>query len=464
MTLRTTAPQKSLAHTLTVRLVLVTIASMVLQATLVAWREYLNETDFLDSYIRREALKLASFPSYPNTGLNKSDGRWRPRQYNGPTASAYAFRIFDDKGNIHAAHNIELFQSIAAWTDLPSQRQDWWVHKFDETKRMHVVGGLKVRNNDMNVWIELATRGDPSHTYLWTIAADILDDILVPSLPLAVLGLLVTLTTVRRSFRPLADAANRADTMAVKELADRFDTSELPSEASQFASAINRLLDRLSVMISTQRLFIARAAHELRTPLSIMMLELGHLKDPRGKQLERDVEAMVRIVEQLLLLARMEAAPRSTLKPIEVTSIVRDVVGRMQAWAEKDGHRLSIVTGGDALISGDETSVREATRNLVENAVKHTPAGTTINVEVARDGAIIVEDGGPGFGNLEPEELQLPFRKGSTTTDGAGLGLAIVHQTALLHGGALEIATSPLGGARFKIKFPVYRPNLATAA
>ena len=93
-------------------------------------------------------------------------------------------------------------------------------------------------------------------------------------------------------------------------------------------------------------------------------------------------------------------------------------------------------------------------RNLIENAVKHTPPGTRIRIEVAKDASIIVEDSGPGVGAHLPEELQLPFRKGSTTGDGAGLGLAIVRQAVELHGGRLDIGQSPLGGARFVMSFP----------
>ena len=88
-------------------------------------------------------------------------------------------------------------------------------------------------------------------------------------------------------------------------------------------------------------------------------------------------------------------------------------------------------------------------RNLIENAVKHTPPGTRIRIEVAKDASIIVEDSGPGVGAHPPEELQLPFRKGSASGDGAGLGLAIVRQAAELHGGRLDIGRSSLGGARF---------------
>ena len=302
--------------------------------------------------------------------------------------------------------------------------------------------------------MELATFGDPDGTYLRIIAMETFDDVWLPMLPLVLLSLGVAIVSVRSSLRPLIAAASEADKISVLERKERLDLTQLPAEASHFASAINRLLDRVADLVSAQRLFIARAAHELRTPLSIMMLELGHLKDPSGKRLEGDVRAMSAIVDQLLALARLETTPRSALQPVDISTVARELVGRMLEWAEQDGHKLTFATHRETPVIGDETALRDALRNLIENAVKHTPAGTQIRIEVMRDGAIVVEDSGPGLGSHPPDELTMPFRKGSTTSDGAGLGLAIVRQAAELHGGRLDIGKSALGGARFVLRLP----------
>lgn len=448
---------RSLARTLAFRLALTTVAVMLLQAIIVTWRDYVNETDFLNSYVRREAVRLSRLPLNAPSIMGGEQAVQLPSQYRGANASSYAFRIVAENGTVYAAHNTQLLDSVTAWTDRPTLRQDFWVKRIMPAERMQLAGGLRVQRDGKNLWIELATTGDPDRTYINTIAADILDDIVMSILPLGLLGLLVALSSVRRSFVPLVAAAKHADTISVQELGERIDVAALPAEAAQFASAVNRLLDRVNGLISTQREFIARAAHELRTPLSIVMLELGNLKDPRGKRLEEDVQAMSGIVDQLLLLARLESSPKTGMKPVDVTTVVRELVGRMLAWAEKDGHRLVFKSSRQASITGDEASIREAVRNLIENAVKHTPAGTEISVEVLDGGSIVVEDAGPGIGDLSPEEIQQPFRKGSTTTDGAGLGLAIVKQAAELHGGRLEIGASRLGGARFAFEFPAFR-------
>ena len=448
------AARPGLVRTLTVRLAITTVLVLLLQSAFVTVRDYINETDFLNSYVRREAQSIGR-----NFWLSEGEpadalAAPEPWPYYGAHADAYAFRVMDAGGAIIAEHNGARLQPLSPWSDRTSARQDLWIRKLVPDARMHVAGGLKVRSGDRDLWIELATFGDPASTYLRTVALEILDDVWLPMLPLVALSLGVTVASVRKSFRPLVAAASKADKISILERNERLDVTQLPAEASHFASAINRLLDRVADLVSSQRLFIARAAHELRTPLSIMMLELGHLKDPSGKRLEADVRAMSEIVDQLLALARLEATPRSALRPVDIATVARELVSRMLEWAEKHGHRLEFVSNREGPISGDETALRDAVRNLIENAVKHTPPGTRIRIEVAKDASIIVEDSGPGVGAHPPEDLQLPFRKGSTTSDGAGLGLAIVRQAAELHGGRLDIGRSALGGARFVMNLP----------
>ncbi len=448
------ATRPGLVRTLTVRLAVTSILVMLLQAGTVAVRDYLNETDFLNSYVRREAQQIAREQAATIGTSSDAPAVKLPAHYFGANAKGYAFRLINQDGRVLIEHNGARLDALSPWSSKPDARQDFWVRKLDAHERMHVAGGLKVRAGEQDLWVELATFGDPDDTYLKTLAQEILDDVWLPMLPLIAFSLGVTILSVRSSFRPLVRAANEADKISFLERNDRLDVTRLPAEASDFASAINRLLDRVADLVSSQRLFIARAAHELRTPLSIMMLELGHLKDPSGKRLEADVRAMSEIVDQLLALARMEATPRSGLRPVDISTVTRELVSRMLEWVEQRGHQIDFVSHRETAITGDETALRDAVRNLIENAVKHTPAGTLIRIEVKKDGSIVVEDNGPGLGANLPEDLQQPFRKGSTTGDGAGLGLAIVRQAAELHAGRLDIGRSSLGGARFVLQLP----------
>lgn len=445
-----------LVWSLTMRLALTTMVVMLLQAGIVSVRDYIYETDFLNSYIKREALIIARAVGEQRPSVPKANLRL-PEQYVGAFADAYAFRAVEADGNVIAEHNAKRLAPLAAWNDRPSQRQDFWVRKLESDERMHVAGGLKILRSSGVMWVEIATFGDPADTYLRNLVWDVLHDVWAPALPLVLLSLLVVALSVRTSLRPLVEAASRADEISVLERGERLDVTKLPAEASHFASAINRLLDRVADLVAAQRLFIARAAHELRTPLSIMMLELAHLREPDSKRLEADISVMSEIVERLLSLSRLQTLAAPAMVPVDVATLTREIVARMLAWAQRDEHQVTFACRFDGVMLGDEISLREAIRNLLENAVRHTPPGTRINVELAADGAIIVEDSGPGLGSQSPEELQQPFRKGSDSSDGAGLGLAIVRQAAELHGGRLEVGSSSLGGARFVLRLPPNR-------
>jgi len=454
----------SLVRTLTSRLAMTMVAVLLLQAGIVAVRDYIFEIDFLNSYIRREASGIARAYATQTSGSGVFLRASLPAHYNGPHADAYSFRVIEADGRIVAEHNPRLVTGLSLPLDPTSLRQDFWLRRLQPGQRMHVVGGLRVRREGGDLWVEVATLGDPARTYLSSIIRDILDDIWVPAVPLILLTVLVAAISVRRSLRPLIDGANKADEISALERRDRLDTVMLPAEAAHYASAVNRLLDRVADLVGAHRLFMARAAHELRTPISIMMLELKNLKDPNSKRLEADLVAMSGIVDQLLTLSRLMTIEKPRHEPVDVATLALEVVTRMRAWIERQGHSVTISTSDTPPLLGDETAIKEAVRNLIDNAVRHTPPGTLINVEVDQSGTITVEDSGPGLGSQSIEDLQLPFRRGLSASGGAGLGLAIVRQAAELHGGMLEVGVSPLGGARFVVRLPNVRPNLALAA
>jgi len=139
---------------------------------------------------------------------------------------------------------------------------------------------------------------------------------------------------------------------------------------------------------------------------------------------------------------------------LDIGSVADDVVSRCQDWAAQTKHRLILRVCEPTQFSGDAAAIREALRNLVENAVRHTPPGTEVQVTVGPAGTILVEDDGPGLSEGTSAELLEPFKKGRETGEGAGLGLAIVKQTVDMHRGRLEIGRSSRGGARFALTLP----------
>src|SRR5262249_37614471 len=121
--------------------------------------------------------------------------------------------------------------------------------------------------------------------------------------------------------------------------------------------------------------------------------------------------------------------------------------------ASQTQHRIAVNVREPASLEGDAGAIREALRNLVENAIRHTPPGTDIKVTVGPAGSIVVEDNGPGLVAESIPGLLQPFKKGSTTGQGAGLGLAIVKQAVELHRGHIQIGRSSGGGAKFSLNF-----------
>ncbi len=126
-------------------------------------------------------------------------------------------------------------------------------------------GGSRVRAHGQDAYIEVATMGDPAGAHWRTVPGEIIEDALVPMIPLVLLLFLVATTSIRWSLRPLIEASNKAEHL--EEIgSERFSTTGMPLEAESFATAMNRLLDRIAALVDAQNFFTARTAHELRTP------------------------------------------------------------------------------------------------------------------------------------------------------------------------------------------------------
>jgi len=446
----------SLVRTITLRLAITSVLAILLQLAIVVARAYLDEDDLNRSYVTREARSLLRELRPGPKGLQLKPDRI-PRHYTGQQAEVYAFRILSDDGSIIAQHNGQMLAEISPWRERPSRTQDLWLLDLDLQRKLYVAGGLRQKIAGRDVWVEVATRGDPNRVYLGIVAAEVLDDVWMPMIPLVVLTLGVAVLSVRWSLAGLVRAASQAEEISPLDRDKRFDISGMPREAAVFAIAINELLDRVGNLVRAHRMLVARAAHELRTPLAVMTLELGR-KEPRTGRLEADVRAMSDTVDRLLTLARLESIETPDTTELDVGQIAAEMVDRLKDWGSRTGHKLSLKICEPALVAGDAAAIREALRNLVENAIRHTPSGTDIQVTVGPGGSIVVEDNGPGFGSQEIPELLQPFKKGRDSGEGAGLGLAIVKQAVDLHHGHIEVGRSSTGGARFSLTFPEHQP------
>ena len=451
-----TTVRPSLVRIITLRLAVTSVLAMLLQVGIVVARAYLNEDDLNRSYVMREARTLfeAVRPTLRGA-LLKPD--LVPTHYTGQHADVYAFRMLLEDGKVIGEHNSSMLTELSPWRDRPSRTQDLWLLDLDLERKLYVAGGLRQKVGGKDVWVEVATLGDPDRVYLGIIAAEVLDDVWMPMIPLVVLTLGVAVLSVRQSLASVVNAARQAQDISPLDKTTRFDVSGMPREAAIFALAINELLGRVGSLVRAQRMFIARAAHELRTPLAVMTLELGR-SEPRVERLQDDLRQMSDTVDRLLTLARLETIDTPDAIDLDVGRLASEIIDRLKDWASRSHHRLALQVCEPACVAGDAAAICEALRNLIENAIRHTPPGTEIRVTVGPAGSIVVEDNGPGVAAEAIPDLLQPFTKGSTSNEGAGLGLAIVKQAVELHHGHMQVGRSTSGGAKFSLTFPQRQP------
>ncbi len=283
----------------------------------------------------------------------------------------------------------------------------------------------------------------------------------------AVLGGLIWLA-VGRALRPLDKVRAEIMGQAVPSLR-AMETRDLPAEVAPLGEALNALLQRLEQAFATERDFIANAAHELRTPLTAVRLQAQLADQARDAaqraaaldQLRAGVDRAAHVVEQLLQMARLEPdAQQFAFAEVRLDQLAKNAVADFSPQAEDRRIDLGVGTCRPVRLSGHAESLRILLSNLIENALRHTPAGGRIDVDVDEEDGLArldVADSGPGI----PEEFRERvfdrfFRLAGPDTPGSGLGLPIARQAARLHGGEITLGESPAGGLRVRVALPTH--------
>ncbi|HYL01916.1 MAG TPA: ATP-binding protein [Steroidobacteraceae bacterium] len=252
----------------------------------------------------------------------------------------------------------------------------------------------------------------------------------------------------------------------------------LPDEVQPLVAALNGLLTRLDAALGRERAFMADAAHELRTPLTALHLQMAMLarasgESERGVAMERlsqGVQRAIRLVEQLLALARQEPRSAPRREPVALEPLAREIITELVPLADARRIDLGLSASRPLTVSADPEALRTLLRNLVDNAVRYSGDGGRVDVALeeesqpGREGRpqLIVSDTGPG---IPPEERARVFdrfyRRAGTTPPGSGLGLAIVKAIADAHGAEVRLDTGPDGrGLRVGVTFPAPAPGL----
>jgi len=287
------------------------------------------------------------------------------------------------------------------------------------------------------------------------------EHILISILPVTLLLIVVASIVLRRALGPLVRVASAAEKLGESGLDSRLPAEGLPREVASLVNAVNAGLARLQRATARQRDFAAMAAHELRTPLTRLRLETDHLADSRAQRLREQIDSLTRTANQLLALARAEAMEHPAHARVDLVGVARRLVADMAPVALDRDQDLALDAPDTPVTApGDQDAVHLALRNLIENALAHAPAGSTVEVRVGPGARVTVADSGPGVpDDLKPHIFER-YRNRAASNDGrgVGLGLAIVREIMVTHGGHAAVRESDLGGAEFVLDFDSPEP------
>jgi two-component system OmpR family sensor kinase len=284
---------------------------------------------------------------------------------------------------------------------------------------------------------------------------------------------------IKIGMRPLEDVEATAEQIASGDLSARMPDANPHTEVGRLVTSLNSMLSRIEQSFDARtesenklRRFVADASHELRTPLTAIrgFSELYRQGAVTGEEptrellgrIEGESKRMGSLVEDLLLLARLDQAREMESKPVDLQEVVESAVA--SARAAGPDHPVSFTPSSDELFAlGDEARIHQVVANLLANARAHTPAGTKIDVSIARDAdgiRIAIADNGPGLSVEDQEKIFERFYRADSSRvrvdgEGSGLGLSIVDAVMKAHGGSVTVVSELGKGATFTLFFPV---------
>lgn len=285
---------------------------------------------------------------------------------------------------------------------------------------------------------------------------------------------------IRVAMRPLANIEATAGAIADGDLAQRVENDDPATEVGRLGGALNVMLGRIEESFaereaSEQRLrqFVADASHELQTPLTSVrgyaeLFRRGAVDRPDDlrdamERIESEAERMSTLVDDLLLLARLDQGRPLEMDDVDLASAVQELA--QDARVVAPDHTITVSVEGDVTVRGDDARLRQVIANLLGNARRHTPAGTHVDLSARRvdDHAVIeVSDDGPGLPDGDEDRVFERFFRADPSraraSGGTGLGLSIVAAIVAAHGGDVHVESAPGVGATFRVRLPIAGP------
>ena len=282
---------------------------------------------------------------------------------------------------------------------------------------------------------------------------------------------------IRRGLRPVDRMVDTAAAIAAGDMSRRVPAADAETELGRLGQALNAMLHQIEGALRARaasedrlRRFVADAAHELRTPLTSLrgyaeLYRQGALPDDASvaaamAQIESEGGRMARLVEDLLLLARLDQQRGLELEPVDIGAIAEEAIGAFRA--AQPGWPVTQTIDRALIVRGDRLRLRQVLDNLLANVRMHTPPNTPVEVSVRREGdraVVAVADQGPGIALEDRVRIFDRFWRGGSprlrSHGGTGLGLAIVASLVEAHGGTIDVASEPGQGTTFTIRLPL---------
>ena len=441
----TTARSHSLrARLLGLLMVVITLAALLQAGT--AYLTALSQADLIfDRHMQKMALSLRSASSLTSSTPNVDVNLDRASE--------------DFFVQMWTAGGVPVFQSAAHQTLRRPARPGF--SDVQSQDRMYRVFSVATPTQIIQVAQDMAARRDMARTLaVRTIG---------PTVLMAPILMLVVWWVVSRSLAPVARVRSQMAQRRADELSPLSEVG-LPDEIRPLIQELNLLLERVRQAFDTQKVFVADAAHEMRSPLAALKIQLQGLQragDDAARELgirrlAAGIDRAAHLVDQLLVLARQEArvATGVDFAAVDLAQVAILSVEDTLFAAQNRRIDLGVHRAETAVVSGHAEALRILARNLLDNAVKYTPEGGTVdlNVQATADGIVLsVEDSGPGIAEADRGRvLDRFYRASGASATGSGLGLAIVNAIANLHQATVRLDQSArLGGLRVQV---IFRP------
>ena len=434
-------------------LVLGAVALVWLAATTAIWFDARHELDdLLDNHLSQAAALLVAQQAHGADGDDREfDAAPAPGRY----ATRVAFQVWHE-GRL-------ALRSAGASTEPLSQHTSGFETRLVDGTAWRVYAA---RGNEHDVQVYVAEQLGSRSAILWALLRSMLWPMAVALPLLAMLGW----WAVRRGLAPLQGLSAGLAQRAPQAL-DPVQLDDTPTEMQPLLQALNGLFARIATLMETERRFTADAAHELRTPITAIRAQAQVALGAEGSDERRHAllatlegcDRATRLVEQLLTLARLEAAPEAASTRTDLSKLARRIVADLGGSALDKQQSIALDAPEGCILRADETLVGILLRNLVDNAIRYSPARARIRVHLGTSAAqttLRVEDSGPGLSDEQRGRLgERFFRVLGNEQPGSGLGWSIAQRIATAQGATLSASRSDvLGGLAVAVTWPQGSP------